>query len=125
METLQQFSPAYPLQPIYRPVVYNHGSLSYFKENDVGALRTATNVNDEAGDKGIKNTKNNTDHINSAEKVEKSKSNIPLVQVPKAEQQEMVSSATAKSQVTEASKLPIPMDKVLAVKTVNATARLI
>lgn len=123
VETLQQFSPAYPLQPIYRPVVYNHGSLSHFKENDADALRTAPNAT-KADKKEEKNPTNISENTKTDEKLVKPNTNIPLaisektIQAPKVEKPEkIISTEKAKSElVTEASspKLPTPMDKVLA-----------
>lgn len=129
VETLQQFSPAYPLQPIYRPVVYNHGSLSHFKENDPGVLRTASNAT-QTDKKENKDPTSTPENIKTTEKESKSSSNMPLAtstQVPKVEKSEqIVSTETAKSEVTEASspsKLPTPMEKVLAVNAASSTAR--
>lgn len=77
VETLQQFSPAYPLQPIYRPVVYNHGAVSYFKENDVSELRTAPNAT-ETGAKEQEDKANIAENTKKTdEKVKESNSNIP------------------------------------------------
>lgn len=132
VETLQQFSPAYPLQPlqpIYRPVVYNHGAQTYFKENDAGALRTASNTT-ETDNKQNKNSTNTLGNAKTDGKVKKLNSNNPLAtsektaQVPKIEKVEQIASTeVAKSAATEASstKLPTPMDKALAVNTATAT----
>lgn len=125
VETLQQFSPAYPLQPIYRPVIYTN-----FKENDAGALRTASNAT-ETDDKKKKDTKNTSENTKTNEKVVNPETNIPLAtsektaQEPKIEKMKQnVSTEMVKSEVTEASlsKLPIPMDKVLAINAAKATA---
>lgn len=125
VETLQQFSPGYPIQPIY---------FSHFKENDVGALRTAANTTEASIGKDNKNkeTTNAVKTTNIDEKIVNSNNNTPLTisekstQIPITENtKQIASSELAKSQVTEASKLPTPMDRILAVNTVHATARLI
>lgn len=127
VETLQQFSPAYPLQPIYRPVVYNHGSLTHFKENDAGELRTAPNAT-ATDNKDKKDSKNTPEKIKTNENVTKPITNIPsatsekTAQIPKIEKSEQIApTGLTKSEVTDApsAKLPTPMDKIL---TINADA---
>lgn len=118
VETLQQFSPAYPLQPIYRPVVYNQGSqspFSHFKENDAATSRIAPNATESAANKEKKDAtipltiEKKTSKVSNIEKVE-----------------QIVPTEVAKSVVTEASasstQLPTEIAKVLAIQTNNATA---
>lgn len=125
VETLQQFSPAYPLQPIYRPVVYSHGQGPLFKQNDENAVKTAANDT---------NTENKTEKTptDKTEKVDESKiydSSAKTEQTNRVAETKLESTTeTAKLKVTEAvklavtetAKLPTPMDQVLKI---NATTK--
>lgn len=134
VETLQQFSPAYPVSPIYRPVVYNHGPSSnpFFKQNDEAAVTTAANItNDEikstsTAESKIQPVKSSVDTKfepgKPIDEIEKSVNTLNTEQTTKVEQLEKVSTILeAKLELAATTKLPAPMDQVLAVNTTATT----
>lgn len=124
VETLQQFSPAYPVSPIYRPVVYNHGPSSnpYFKENDAPVVRTAANITDEGtkSNTSAQPTETTAEPAKHIEETEKSENTLSSEQTEKiASLEEILTTLEVKLELASTTKLPAPMDAVLAV---NATA---
>lgn len=123
IETLQQFSPAYPVQPIYRPVVYNQGSqspFSHFKENDAATSRIAPNVTDvteKAEDKDDK--KSATTPLTIAEKPSDVSNTEKIEQIVPTE---MIKTVVTEASSASSPQLPTEMVKVLAVQANNATA---
>lgn len=119
VETLQQFSPpAYPVQPIYRPVIYNHGTnhLPYFKQNDEPAVRTANATDDE-----VKIAVSKEEAVEESKVSEKSEITLSTEQTEKVERLEQVlTTEAAKLEVVATTNLPAPMAEVLAV---NATTK--
>lgn len=102
VQNLQQFSPAYPVQPVYRPNVHNHGQPIYFKQNDVPTEKSASStIIAETDNKIAETTKTIESKTEQAVKIEKT------------EQPE-------KSEKIEPTKLPTPMNEILGV---NATAK--
>lgn len=98
VQNLQQFSPAYPVQPLYQPNVHNHGQPLpiYFKQNNVPAEKSAT-----GGTETVNKTADTKPIENKTEQAEKMK---------KTEQQE-------KLEKIEPTKLPAPMNEILGVNT--------
>lgn len=106
---MQQFSPAYPVQPIYRPYVQSTGSGVYFKQNEIPAERTAANTTEPQ----------NSIDTSKTEKVEKTEKGKTAEQAKNAEKTEKIE-PTAKPISIESTELPAPMAEILAI---NATAK--
>lgn len=124
VQTLQQFSPAYPVSPVYRPVVYHHepSSSSYFKENDAPVVRTAANITDElTKSSSAKPAETTVKPAKEIEEIEKSENSLSSEQTEKiGSLEEFLTTLEAKLELASTTKLPAPMDEVLGV---NATAK--
>lgn len=94
VQNLQQFAPAFPVQPVYRPNVHNHGQPIYFKQNDP-VEKAALNLTETE-------TKTTAQNKTTDNKIEEPKT---------TERNE----SAEKSEKTEITKLPSPMNEVLAV----------
>lgn len=118
VETLQQFSPAYPVQPIYRPVVYNHGAnnLPYFKQNDEPTVRTVN-----ATDSEVKaETSKESETVEKTEVLERSENTLSTGQTEKVEKLDVLTTEGTKLEAVDTTKLPAPIVEVLAL---NASAK--
>lgn len=111
VQNLQQFSPAYPVQPLYRPNVHNHGQSVYFKQNDQPAEKSAINITEKAEEKPTENKseEKSTETKTTDNKIEQTKTIESTESTEKAEKIEQ----TEKFEKTEATKLPTPMNTVL------------
>ncbi|XP_055303082.1 uncharacterized protein LOC129568805 isoform X2 [Sitodiplosis mosellana] len=110
VENLQQFSPAYPVQPIYRPHIHNHGQPVYFKQNDVPTEKSAGNTVET--ENKITETKTIETKTEQGEKITKTEQPAKIEKTELAEKSDTIESST---------KLPASIIEILGV---NPTAKI-
>lgn len=106
VQNLQQFSPAYPVQPLYRPHVSNIGSGVYFKQNDQPIEKSV--------DKKISENKiERAETTTYATKIE----TTGAAKIENKTEKVEITTIESKADNVETKKLPAPMNEILAVNT--------
>lgn len=106
VQNLQQFSPAYPVQPLYRPHVSNIGSGVYFKQNEPEIKSVDNKLSEDKIERAETTTYESKIETTEPTKIDS-----------KTEKTEKTAFTTVeyKTDKIEVKKLPTPMNEVLAV----------